>query len=376
MKINNKKIIVSTLALAMGAALAGSISGSVAWYQYSTRATASLSGASAGSSRNLQIKSNKAGAQWGWDVSADEIKGITGNHANGDLKPIGAVIDANNDITSMTSHPLRQYGFSAADRSDYLQFSLSFKSTKEGGALEAIPVYLETLDITFANADLAEALRISVDDGTNNPVLLSKTAVTTTTHGNLDLNGDGCPDRNILEGDDNIGVAKDGETWKFVESEKPADGAVPANRFEDKKCEHAASGTIGDTGAGATYASGTTFYYFGDAVATDGAPVANSKVFDKKIIDYKSDTSGGSNQYTTEAWAGKVATFSADGYTATGTALGSTTTDAENPLTLTFTIWIEGWAKIGSPTASNIWNSSLVGTAYSIQMRFQTEAQK
>ena len=54
MKIN-KKVMVTTLALAMGAALAGSISGSVAWYQYSTRASAQLTGTSVGTSRNLQI---------------------------------------------------------------------------------------------------------------------------------------------------------------------------------------------------------------------------------------------------------------------------------------------------------------------------------
>ena len=57
MKINNKKIIVSTLALAMGAALAGSISGSVAWYQYSTRASAQIAGSAAGTARNLYVKS-------------------------------------------------------------------------------------------------------------------------------------------------------------------------------------------------------------------------------------------------------------------------------------------------------------------------------
>ena len=57
MKTNSKKkIVVSALAIAMGAALVGSISGSVAWYQYSTRTTASMTATSAGTSRDLQIK--------------------------------------------------------------------------------------------------------------------------------------------------------------------------------------------------------------------------------------------------------------------------------------------------------------------------------
>ena len=55
MKLSNKKIIVSTLALAMGAALAGSISGSVAWYQYSTRASAVVNGVSAGVTGDMAV---------------------------------------------------------------------------------------------------------------------------------------------------------------------------------------------------------------------------------------------------------------------------------------------------------------------------------
>ena len=55
MKINNKKVIISTLALAMGAALAGSVSGSVAWYQYSTRASAVVNGVSAGVTGDMAV---------------------------------------------------------------------------------------------------------------------------------------------------------------------------------------------------------------------------------------------------------------------------------------------------------------------------------
>ena len=66
MKIRNlKKIAVSTMALAMGAALAGSISGTVAWYQYSTRSTVSYSGASAHCTENLQIRLGAIAAEAG-----------------------------------------------------------------------------------------------------------------------------------------------------------------------------------------------------------------------------------------------------------------------------------------------------------------------
>lgn len=372
MKINNKKVIISTLALAMGAALAGSISGSVAWYQYSTRATASISGTSAGTSRNLQIKSNKAGAAWGWDVSAADIKSISGNDANGNLKPVAAAInDSTGAIDGFYSHPIRQYGFGAAERSDYLQFSLSFKSVKEGNALEAVPVYLEKLNINFENESLKNALRIMVDNGSTKTIL-SNGNKTTTTHGNIDLNHDGVNDRNVFEGYDGAGLINDGGTLKLLVSKT----AVASGSGEDLIADSSVSGWFTDaacTAAATSIVAGTTYYKIGEAPATDGTPVAGGTSFDGKYIDYKTEASG-DNTYSSVDWAGKVATFS-DAYTVSGTALGNTTTDVDNPLTLTFTIWLEGWAEIGT-TPSNIWDSTLIGTDYSIQMRFQTPAAK
>ena len=56
MKLNKNKIIVSALALAIGTSLAGSISGTVAWYQYSTRANVAYVGEASGFSSNLQMR--------------------------------------------------------------------------------------------------------------------------------------------------------------------------------------------------------------------------------------------------------------------------------------------------------------------------------
>ena len=51
----NKSIIASALAVTMGAGLVGSISGTVAWYQYSTRATIQMIGLSLGTEKALEI---------------------------------------------------------------------------------------------------------------------------------------------------------------------------------------------------------------------------------------------------------------------------------------------------------------------------------
>ena len=63
MKKNLSKVIVPTLAIAIGAAIAGSISGTVAWYQYSTRVNVAYLGTSAGTSGNLFLRI-KGTEQW------------------------------------------------------------------------------------------------------------------------------------------------------------------------------------------------------------------------------------------------------------------------------------------------------------------------
>ena len=52
----NKKLVVATLSTALGLGIVGSITGTVAWYQYSTRATTSIIGSSGGKTGVLQIK--------------------------------------------------------------------------------------------------------------------------------------------------------------------------------------------------------------------------------------------------------------------------------------------------------------------------------
>ena len=54
MKMN--KIIIPAAMLAVGVALVGSVSSTLAWYQYSTKAQAAFIGTSIGQSENLEIK--------------------------------------------------------------------------------------------------------------------------------------------------------------------------------------------------------------------------------------------------------------------------------------------------------------------------------
>lgn len=59
MKTNGKKAIIATMAIAMAAGIAGSISGTVAWFQYNTRSVAEFTGTTAKCTEFLQVRTKK-----------------------------------------------------------------------------------------------------------------------------------------------------------------------------------------------------------------------------------------------------------------------------------------------------------------------------
>ena len=54
--MKKNRLIVPALTLLAGLTLAGSISGTIAWYQYSTRANGAYLGMSGGTPGNLQLR--------------------------------------------------------------------------------------------------------------------------------------------------------------------------------------------------------------------------------------------------------------------------------------------------------------------------------
>ena len=201
MKTNNKKkIIVSTLAVAMGAALVGSISGSVAWYQYSTRTFASMVGTSAGTTRNLQI--SKTGTS-GWTQYIDDI--------SGNLKPVSALVSSN-EVSAFKAHPVYQYAnLPDADGTEYLQFDLYFQcldQTTDNTTAHSVAkeVYLTSLSITpkTGDNDITPAVRMAIK-GTSNKFIVATSEGTTATKGNLDLNSNTKDDTDAFGGEDLTG---------------------------------------------------------------------------------------------------------------------------------------------------------------------------
>ena len=363
--------MVTTLALAMGAALAGSISGSVAWYQYSTRATASLKGVSAGTSRNLQIANSddaiddKTDASWGWDINLGEK----------DFYPVTTKLDSDNAPEIFRSHAVRQYSnFNEAEETEYLKQDFYFQSIDGEGEREAVDVYLETLNVNYSGDEkLDEALRIAIVGGEDN-LVLSKLGGDTKTQGQLDLNGDGVNDRWIFEADDSTGIHLVGEDYMEIPHQvKPAAGAeLDDTYFIDEECT---------THPLETNADGDTTYWQ-SAVIGESATKADHE---KDFIIYSS----GAEKYETSLWADAVTVFEneyelekddngtpdddTDDVAIEGDLKFTTLADDDDAVKLTVYVWLEGWAEVDGDV---MWDNSLLGEEFSIQMRFQTLAEK
>ena len=92
MTLNKNKIVVSALALVIAGSLVGSISGTIAWYQYSTRANVSFIGEAGGISGNLQmrfISENADDDAWRTRITWQEINNeLALNHSAEKIVPM------------------------------------------------------------------------------------------------------------------------------------------------------------------------------------------------------------------------------------------------------------------------------------------------
>ncbi|MBQ6730323.1 MAG: hypothetical protein IJR08_00185 [Bacilli bacterium] len=204
MKMNKKKILVSTLALAMGAGLAGSVSGTMAWFQYSTRAQAAYIGSVAHCSEALEISCD-GGTSWATDLNSTVMN--TSKVGGTDMEPITAgAIDADDALpTKFYKNPIYQFineaNWGEADSTNYVQFNLKFRVKDVNspvGYLSGHHLYLTDLTIANENGatDLYKAVRVHFAVGTSYKLFarnndLDNANIETSTSGNLDLNNNG-----------------------------------------------------------------------------------------------------------------------------------------------------------------------------------------
>ena len=221
MKTRKTKLAAIMLSSASGLAFIGSIGGTIAWYQYSTLATAAVSGSSAKCTENLQVAVGTGeGLSFKSSLTTKDISNYLKNtRAEADketvtvLKPVTAGNqDKNATLNGLKSNPVYQHGpyadWEDAVNTDYVTFPLTFRvldiDGKSGNTLLNRDSKLGLSDITIegkdvdgnnaeGKTDISSAIRVHFsskagdDDVTR---LVSKDGGETVTHGHLDLNGD------------------------------------------------------------------------------------------------------------------------------------------------------------------------------------------
>ena len=334
MKMNKTtKIIVPVLAMAMGAALVGSVSSTLAWFQYSTKAQASFVGATVYEAENLEVKasvSTDTDQVWKSNLTRSDVSHLAGISQPSDKKFVPITTSAfglNSHLSGSESFynsvekgvaGLDTYGGRHAKEENYLQFDLTFRYKRTG---DSEPTYLakqlSLVDLTItdsanANAgelDLYKAVRVQFSTGSaeNQNILFASDHAATTqeqivtdTYGQLDLDGEVGPDTALVYDWQSAGSAI---TYGVSGSQQTAYNAAYRGTQE------------------------------------------NPVPFKKSIGNIPNTTTG---------------------------------------LTVTVTIWIEGWQKLGYKqgdtsmealsTPSAAWNSTIyAGKSFMVGMRFQAD---
>ena len=343
-----RKVVISSLTLLSAFTLAGSISGTVAWYQYSTRATVAYTGTSAHCSKLLQISADD-GTTWGSDLGDSDLPGASFAPITTGEQEKDTALELKHRTETMYddqgnptgTQDVSSYFYAQPDRgqglydnwllasdSSYAQFDILLKvKDVDGQATEtklANDVYLTDLTIIDANddgLDLDSAVRVHiateyVDNGAtaNKYFLFAKENEETEVGGFLDIDQDGKFDEVGYEWDRHTCLYGGGT---FIPATYDSEG----NKLTDDSYED--------------------------------APYQHS---------YKADNPTIIAQENDNVLSG-------------GTPIGKTSANNGEYLKVTVTIWLEGWSALlkgaGGQTDISIWDEeSYVAKSFNVGMTF------
>ncbi len=325
-----KKIIVSALALAIGAGLAGSVTSTIAWYQYSTRTTAAYVGVAGGTSGNLKMRFKEDGQAddegWVTKILKDDMADYLASKSRAtNVVPItsGQMQLKDNVPNKFYCNPIYGYAdqssWKEATAANYVKIELELKYVEKVGTTEtnaAKDIYLSDLFLAqdpsdTTHKDISSAIRFQLaaytDPAEKQNRLISKNGGTIDTHGYLDLNGDTF---------DDVEYANKSEKYGFTEAE----------------------GTKISYGG----TSSTQTCYLADTTGTDAI-----------LADLANDVKGGDRK------------------------LGTTVASESSFLSVDITIWVEGWAKLPEGNSGKaIWDTEDFSNAkFDVGFEFEADIQ-
>ena len=347
-----KRIVVSAMAMLIGAGVAGSVTSTIAWYQYSVRTQAAYMGINLGESANLLMRIRKDGQAdnqgWSEKFTYQQINSYLATTQYGSkMMPItSGEMDKDDALPAkfygnpLAGHP-EVSAWKKVETKNYvvLPLQLSYKELNNSvQSFKAKEIYLTDLHISkhaadTTHSDISDAIRVhfsAKQDGSTvvRNFLASKKGGTTVTHGYLDLDAD---PGNDFEFDDGYGY-DDSKTYIDY-------GAGEQVSFSAEVDQRA--GTYYD-GEGALQDEAVVYPLVAGLDANNSAKLA------KKEYD-----------------------------TGKSKCLGSTTEAGDKFLNIDVTIWVEGWQKLQQPNSSSyssVWDAgAFIASEFEVGFRFAVD---
>ena len=271
-----RKVVITSLALLTGAAVAGSVTSTVAWFQYAVRAQIAYTGTTSHCTKMLRISADD-GATWGNDLSLSELD-------DDPFSPITTGAQAKNAAlpTSFYAQPNYRQGpyanwFTAGDDA-YAQFTILVK-VNDGNASQsqiANDVYLTDVAIQDATTggapDLSDALRVHIATSDDKYFLFAKSSTSINVGGYLDVNNDNKYDTAGYEWDETPIIY--GEEGAVQTSYLTTDSSIIAS--EDQYGAISGGTSIGSTSTSGYLTVTVTVWLEGWALLSKGIDYNNS----------------------------------------------------------------------------------------------------
>ena len=382
--LSKNKIIVSALALCIGASLAGSVSGTIAWYQYSTRANVSFIGQSGGFSGNLQMRflseasnDNAWRTKITWQEMNDELASHLEQNQHMEIVPMtfGALDkDAGIDVSKAYTQPRpgvsNMTDWVKAGKNNYAQFQLQLRYNERDGVEEGEPatdaknvskdVYLTKVLIqqdanNGQKGDLSDAIRVHVSSSDGSQVknkLISNQGKEMATKGALDIDGDGQNDKAYPDGDE-FGFAHDDNDLVDIIYGDDGDDST-------QEIQTSYKATATDSVAGAHFTQ----------EEIDAATSPSDPAYGKTVNDWKVEPVYPAIVYSknNELFNNSSANSSPD----STKSIGKTVAGSSSYLTVTVTIWVEGWQKFDNAETA-IWDTKYINSKFNVGIQFAVQ---
>lgn len=298
-----RKIVIPALTVLIGASLAGSISSTIAWYQYATKAQVAYTGTTSHCSKLLRISAD-GGSHWSNDIASSAFPDVTFAPITTGAQLKNAALPENFYVQpNLRQGAYENWQISSTD--NYSQFEILVKVNDVNTASPQLVNEVFLTDVTIQDAstngslDLSKAIRVHVATtyGDNHKYFLfAKNVTSTDVGGFLDLNNDGEYDT----------VGYDWDQTKVL--------------------------------------------YGGGTVDTSTNPETVTPEVQTSYLMNDSNIIAEEDQY---------------GQISGGTSIGTTSSTVGEYLRVTVTIWLEGWAMLQHgiadnirPTNTQVWDSA------------------